>query len=77
MKKAPSRPCSLRLIHDGKLITGTAAMLAHVSAMGGWDVHYRETVTQVVEICIATLNQRMPTNAHTAWPRLRVVGGAD
>jgi len=69
-----SKPCSLRLVRNGRPLSGTSAQLAHISDRGGWDAFLKDTAAEAITIFIETYNVRLTTQPPER-PHLRVVGG--
>lgn len=69
-----AKPCSLRLIRNGRHLSGTSAQLAHISDRGGWDAFLKDTAAEAIAIFIETYHVRLTTHPPER-PHLRVVGG--
>lgn len=69
-----AKPCSLRLIRNGRHLSGTSAQLAHISDRGGWDAFLRETAAEAIATFIDTYNLKL-ANQPPQRSNLRVVGG--
>lgn len=67
---SPNKSCSLRLVRNGRHLSGTSAQLAHISDSGGWDAFLEATAARAIAIFIDTYNARLAVS-----PVLRVVGG--
>jgi hypothetical protein len=55
--KTPKKS-SLVVLTDAKPLYGTAAQLAHISRMGGWDAFLGQVAQQVITDFVASYNQR-------------------
>lgn len=54
----PPKKSSLVVLTDTKPLYGTAAQLAHISRMGGWDAFLGEVAQQVITNFVASYNER-------------------
>ncbi len=70
MKNEEKKPCSLVLVRNNKRLTGTAAVLVHLSERGGWDAHLQGVADQVIRSFAENYNLA------ASRPRLQAVGGA-
>ena len=70
------KPCSLRLIHQGRALRGTSAQIAFISRQGGWDMFLRQTATEAIETFVETYHSRLG-NTPPIRQHLRLVGGED
>ncbi len=64
--------CSLRIVHNGRELTGTSAQLAHIHNCGGWDAFMRETAAEAISLFIDTYHLRLE-NQRVDKPDLRIV----
>lgn len=54
-----TKPCSLVVMGDNKQLFGTAAQLAHISRMGGWDAFLQHVAREVIDSFADSYNKQM------------------
>lgn len=66
----PPKKCSLTVKRPERKLTGTAAQLAHIADMGGWDAFLEHVAGVVVDNFAASYNNavRASHNAISARP---------
>lgn len=67
------KPCSLKLVHEGRDLTGTSAQLAYISGLGGWDAFMKMAASEAIATFVETYHSRL-CNAEATRPQLRLVG---